>query len=566
MKLVRDMRLPARLACGFGIVLALLAGLSVVSLLSIAELADGARTIARVNALKSQHAHAMETALNDAVIGMRNLAITEDGAEEDREYRRMTAALQRYDRALQALERSFDEAGGALPEERARLQAVAEAATAGRAIVVQAEREIREKGGTPAQVAFVIRLQLRTEMARWSQLQDDWGARIREFTALEQRLNEATAQALEARSQRTTVVVLAGAVLALLAGVLAAWRISGGVVGPVRQAVAVAQRVTEGDLSRPVVSQRGDELGDLLRALEAMRQRLHGLASRVHDATGAVTHTAEDMATANHDLAARTEVATASLRGSNDAADRLLEMVNRAAATAVHASELALKASEVASRSGEAVSQVVRTMGEIDASSRQITDITGVIDGLAFQTNLLALNAAVEAARAGEQGRGFSVVAAEVRNLAQRSADAARQIKQLIGASVDKVKSGTRQVEVAGGTMHEVVDSVAQVSSLVSEIRAGVGTQAVAVDEIAQSVRQLDRTTRQNADLVEESAAAADSLRMQAQALTEVVAVFRLADAPAPAVQDDTAQRQPNEIAPRGEGQLDDMQAAVACR
>lgn len=566
MRLVRDLSLPWRLACGFGIVLTLLAVLSGVSLLSLAELAEGARTITRVNALKSQQAYAMETALNDAVIGMRNLAITEDGAEEDREYRRMTAALQRYDRALQALEQVFDQLGGALPEERTRLQAVAAAAEQGRAIVVQAEREIREKGGTPAQVAFVIRLQLRTEMARWSQLQDDWGARIREFTALEQQLSETTAQALDARSQRTTVIVLVGAVLALLAGVLASWRISRSVIGPVREAVAVAQRVTEGDLSQPVTSLRGDELGDLLRALEAMRSHLHALASRVHDATGAVTQTAQDMADANHDLAARTEVATASLRGSTDAADRLLDMVNRAAATAVRASDLALTASEVASRSGEAVSQVVRTMGEIDASSRQITDITGVIDGLAFQTNLLALNAAVEAARAGEQGRGFSVVAAEVRNLAQRSADAARQIKQLIGASVDKVKSGTRQVEVAGGTMREVVDSVAQVSALVGEIRAGVGTQAVAVDEIAQSVRQLDRTTRQNADLVEESAAAADSLRLQAQALTEVVAVFRLSEAQVQAMPHAAAARQPNEIAPPGEGQLDDMQGVWALR
>jgi methyl-accepting chemotaxis protein len=158
------------------------------------------------------------------------------------------------------------------------------------------------------------------------------------------------------------------------------------------------------------------------------------------------------------------------------------------------------------------------------------------------------------------------VVAAEVRNLAQRSADAARQIKQLIGASVDKVKSGTRQVEVAGGTMREVVDSVAQVSALVGEIRAGVGTQAVAVDEIAQSVRQLDRTTRQNADLVEESAAAADSLRLQAQALTEVVAVFRLSEAQVQALPHAAAARQPNEIPPPGEGQLDDMQGVWALR
>ena len=263
--------------------------------------------------------------------------------------------------------------------------------------------------------------------------------------------------------------------------------------------------------------------------LVRMRASLRSLVTRVHGTAVEITHASGEIAQGNADLSARTESQASALEETAASMEQLSATVRQNADNARAANQLALNASNVAAQGGEVVSQVVDTMKGINDSSRQIADIIGVIDGIAFQTNILALNAAVEAARAGEQGRGFAVVASEVRSLAQRSADAAREIKTLIGASVEKVANGTQLVSEAGRSMEGIVAQVQRVSDLIGEISSGTSEQTTGISQVGEAVTQLDQVTQQKAALVEQSAAAADSLRHQAAKLAEVVSVFRLA-------------------------------------
>ena len=338
-------------------------------------------------------------------------------------------------------------------------------------------------------------------------------------------IERSEAQAAEAdaliRSYRMAVVVAGVAGLALL--VVLSWVLVARIRQSLSEVSGVARRIGEGDLSRPVqVSGRG-EVAEMMLAMQQMQASLVRIVGEVRLSSDSIATGSSEIATGNADLSQRTEEQASNLEETAASMEELTSTVKNNADTAHKAAALAGEASHAAVQGGEVVGQVVSPMEEISAASRKITDIISVIDGIAFQTNILALNAAVEAARAGEQGRGFAVVASEVRSLAQRSADAAREIKTLIGASVEKVENGTQLVSEAGRSMEGIVAQVQRVSDLIGEISSATSEQTTGISQVGEAV------TQQNAALVEHSAAAADSLRHQAAKLAEVVSVFRLA-------------------------------------
>ena len=300
------------------------------------------------------------------------------------------------------------------------------------------------------------------------------------------------------------------------------------IFGPLDQALRHFGAISDGNLANDIVITRHDEMGALLTGLKQMQERLSTTVRGVRDGSGAIATASNEIASGNLDLSSRTEQQASSLEETASSLEELTSTVKQNSDNARQANQLAVSASDVAVKGGALVAQVVDTMGTISESSKKIADIIGVIDGIAFQTNILALNAAVEAARAGEEGRGFAVVAAEVRNLAQRSASAAKEIKTLIGDSVEQVEIGSKLVHDAGKTMDEVVTSVRQVADIMQEITAASAEQSAGIEQVNQAVLQMDQVTQQNAALVEEAAAAAESLQDQAQTLTELVGVFRL--------------------------------------
>ena len=348
------------------------------------------------------------------------------------------------------------------------------------------------------------------------------------LTSTEVALAETEFSQVQRVARQIRWLMWAGALLALLLGAWLAWAITRSVTGPLRQAVRVAGAIAQGDLSAPPAPLGRDECAELQLALARMCGQLSEVVEQVRLGSQGVAHGADDVTAGTGDLSRRTEQQAASLEATSAAMDELTRMADHGRHTAPQASALARSASETAHAGGQAVAQVVSTMAGIRESSRRIGDIIGVIDGIAFQTNILALNAAVEAARAGEQGRGFAVVAAEVRQLAQRSAQAAREIKTLIGESVERVESGTGLVAQAGQSVGQIVDQVARVSQLIEGITLASQEQSEGISQVGDAVAQLDQVTQQNAALVEESAAAAESLRSQAQRLAEVVGSFRL--------------------------------------
>ncbi|MBI3345937.1 MAG: MCP four helix bundle domain-containing protein [Burkholderiales bacterium] len=321
-----------------------------------------------------------------------------------------------------------------------------------------------------------------------------------------------------------TLVVI-GAVLLLVA--YTAFNIRS-ILAPLAYAVKTAERIAGQDLSQPVRVDGRDETAAVMRGVQGMQDSLSKVVSGVRRSTDSIAHASREVAVGSQDLSNRTEQAASNLQETASAMEELTASVTHNAESARQANQLAGDAAEVARRGGAVVDEVVQTMGRISASSHKISDIISVIDGIAFQTNILALNAAVEAARAGEQGRGFAVVASEVRTLAQRSAEAAKEIKTLITRSGENVDGGTALVAQAGGTMKEIIEAIARVSAIVSEISLATGEQSTGIGQIGQAIAGLDQMTQQNAALVEESAAAAVSLQQQADELSRSVAVFRL--------------------------------------
>ncbi|MRX07941.1 HAMP domain-containing protein [Pseudoduganella sp. FT25W] len=352
----------------------------------------------------------------------------------------------------------------------------------------------------------------------------------KEIDAAAARIDEVAAQS------RNLLVLLA--VLVVAFGVAFAWWLTTGITRPINEAVALAENVAEGDLvdrsGRAHTDYSKDEPGKLLHALNRMSHSLVGIVSEVRNGTDTISTASSEIAAGNLDLSSRTEEQASSLEETASSMEELTSTVKQNAENARQANQLAASAAEVAQRGGAEVSDVVQTMASIDQSSKKIVDIIGVIDGIAFQTNILALNAAVEAARAGEQGRGFAVVASEVRNLAQRSASAAKEIKALIDDSVGKVETGTRLVGQAGNTMEEVVRSIQRVTAIMAEISNASVEQTHGIEQINMAISQMDHVTQQNAALVEQAAAAAGSMQEQAAQLAAAVSIFKLDDAAAP--------------------------------
>ena len=355
-------------------------------------------------------------------------------------------------------------------------------------------------------------------------------ASLGELVRLEEKAVDAFMLDIEkgkALTAQFTVVFVALLLVFILVG--ASWLIKS-IRTPLTQANELAARIAQGDLSTVIKVDRLDEFGDLMRSLGAMNDALARMVNQVRQSTDSIATASSEIAHGNNDLAQRTEQTSSNLQATASSMAQLTSNVQHSADNARQASSLAADASSVAEKGGAVVKQVVFTMEEINVSSKKIADIIGVIDGIAFQTNILALNAAVEAARAGEQGRGFAVVASEVRSLAQRSAEAAKEIKMLIGTSVDKVASGTKLVSDAGITMSDIVSSVRKVADVIGEITAASAEQSAGIAHVNQAIGNLDQMTQQNAALVEQSAAAAESLRDQSAQLAQAVAVFKVSE------------------------------------
>jgi methyl-accepting chemotaxis protein len=343
-------------------------------------------------------------------------------------------------------------------------------------------------------------------------------------TAAVRRIEEAVASAFADLLKLLTVLAVSGTLVAAVVS----WRFGNSLGLSLAAAGAAAERIGQGNLGEPVVVAGNDEIGRLMQALERSRVSLSGVVRGVREGVESVGTASAEIAHGNTDLSTRTEQAASNLQQTASSMEQITGTVRQSADAARQATEMAASAASAAQRGGAVVGDVVTTMNEIQSSSKRIADIIGTIDGIAFQTNILALNAAVEAARAGEQGRGFAVVAGEVRSLAQRSAEAAREIKSLIGASVERVEAGSRLVQGAGATMDEIVASVQRVSQIIGEISHAAGEQSSGIAEVNGAVAQLDQMTQQNAALVEQSAAAAQSLNDQAARLADVVRSFRL--------------------------------------
>jgi methyl-accepting chemotaxis protein len=341
-------------------------------------------------------------------------------------------------------------------------------------------------------------------------------------------VSKAEYQGAQARFETARLAAIAAIAAAIAVGLaIGIWLISG-ITKSLAQALKLAQSVADGDLTQEIRIESNDEIGKLLHALRAMNAKLTTIVRQVRGGTDTIATASAQIAAGNMDLSSRTEQQASSLEETASSMEELASTVKQNADNARQANQLAVAASNVAVEGGEVITQVVDTMASIKDSSRKIVDIIAVIDGIAFQTNILALNAAVEAARAGEQGRGFAVVASEVRNLAQRAGAAAKEIKMLIDSSVDTVDAGSRLVDQAGQTMEGIVGSVRRVTDMMAEIMAASQEQSAGIDQINQAVGQMDQVTQQNAALVEEAAAAAQSLQEQAGSLAREVSIFRL--------------------------------------
>nr|WP_307727144.1 methyl-accepting chemotaxis protein [Massilia litorea] len=357
---------------------------------------------------------------------------------------------------------------------------------------------------------------------------DVYEGTLAELVKMQQDRIDAIAAGIKADNNASARMIGILAAVAVALGALCSWMLTRGIVRPIREAVELAETVASGDLTRRIDATSKDETGALLRALRHMNDSLVKIVTEVRGGTDTISGASSEIAAGNMDLSSRTEQQAASLEETAASMEQITGTVRQNADNARQANQLAITASNVAVEGGSVVGQVITTMGSINESSRKIVDIIGVIDGIAFQTNILALNAAVEAARAGEQGRGFAVVASEVRTLAQRSAAAAKEIKGLIGDSVEKVDAGARLVDQAGATMEQVVESIRRVTDIMAEITHATQEQTGGIEQVNIAIGQMDEATQQNAALVEESAAAAGAMQEQAAKLAQVVGVFKL--------------------------------------
>jgi methyl-accepting chemotaxis protein len=379
----------------------------------------------------------------------------------------------------------------------------------------------------------MIRMEVRVNQATWAKAQAKWQQDMQALQDTLAQLIETEQRAARSQNQSGLVVLAIAVVVAVLFGALATWLITGSIRAPLRQAVTQSEHLAEGKLTESFASQSHDEIANLLRSMEAMRLRWSATVTELRDASRNIHIASSEISGGNTDLANRTERMSAELQKAAFETGELIGTLREAMQTAQNARKEAVAAADVAAKGAEVVSGVVRTMQEIDQSSKKIEAIISVIDGIAFQTNILALNAAVEAARAGEQGRGFAVVASEVRSLAGRSAEAAKEIKHLIGSSVEKIESGAVLVNNAGLTMAEIQRTVTNVSELIQTVADNSVQQEARASLVSSAVEDLNDVTQKNAALVEEVAATAESLKQQTQRLNGLVDFFQVEGTPA---------------------------------
>jgi len=508
-----DLKIATRLYLGFGVVLALLVWLAGQSYFNFARLGSANEMNVHTYQVLGEVDAAL-AALVDIETGERGFALT--GKD---------ASLEPYNGGKEAFRQHIDAARKLTsdnPHQQDRLQRLAEEQQKWLASAIDPTIKLR-RAAQDADMAAVVAAE---QEGKGKQGMDAMRKLVADIKAEESGLMGERGKMADALALTMSRTLIGGGILAVVLGVAVAIWLARNITAPLGYAVRVAKRVAGGDLTANVEVRSKDETGQLMAALKDMNVSLLDIVTRVRAGTDTIATASTEINAGNQDLSSRTEQQASSLEETASSMEELTSTVKQNADNARQANQLAAMASQNAVRGGEVVAQVVDTMASIDASSKKIADIIGVIDGIAFQTNILALNAAVEAARAGEQGRGFAVVAGEVRNLAQRSAAAAKEIKDLIGDSVEKVETGSRLVDQAGATMEEVVGSVKRVSDIISEIAAASDEQRAGIEQVNQAITQMDQVTQQNAALVEQAAAAAEAMQDQAAGLAGLVGTF----------------------------------------
>ena len=522
MGIFRDMKIGKRLALGFAIVLGLSMAITAIGMWRLHTLADATRLMMDKPIAKERYISDWYRSTHTGIRRATAVAKSSDpslGAffkPETDEATRNAGEIQKKVQALLVTEeekRLFEEIVGTLRKRYLSTRDVIYKEKAKDSPDLELIKNTLEKEYLPAAKVYQEALEALLNLQR-------------------KRLDE-LAQSNERIANESVAMLGVLELLVLAFGIACAWFLTVGITRPLNAAVKMSRQVAQGDLSAEVAVQGKDEAGQLLQALQEMNLSLRNIVSNVRMGTDTINTASSEIANGNLDLSGRTEQQAGALEETASAMEQLTSTVKQNADNARQANQLAASASEVAEQGGAVVSQVVQTMASINDSSRKIVDIISVIDGIAFQTNILALNAAVEAARAGEQGRGFAVVASEVRSLAQRSAAAAKEIKGLIDDSVEKVGAGSQLVAQAGHTMDEVVASVKRVTDVMSEITAASQEQSTGIEEVNRAIAQMDENTQQNAALVEQAAAAAQSLQDQAASLQQLVSVFNLHGTPA---------------------------------
>jgi len=527
------MKVGTRLGLGFALVLLFLIAVTVVGIFRMAQIQDRLDHVVSVNNVVTRLVVDMRHNVSDRVGSLRVLTLMSDPGDMEPEFARLKEQTAKYDAALKKLEAQF--AVEAAPDEKKLLAQIKEYEAVAMPAIERASALWLANDAMGA--TKILIKEIRPAQNKWMGALDQLGA-------FEDKLNnQVKIDAAEGFSSARTFMIGLG-VMAVLISLSAAYAITRGLLkqlgGEPEYTASIAGSIANGDLSIDIDTSSTDK-GSLLVEMKEMRDSLVGIVGQVRVGTETIGTASREIAAGNIDLSSRTEMQASSLEKTASAMEELTSTVKQNADNAREANQLAANASDVARKGGAVVSQVVDTMSSINESANKIVDIIGVIDGIAFQTNILALNAAVEAARAGEQGRGFAVVASEVRNLAQRSAGAAKEIKALIGDSVEKVERGSKLVGQAGVTMDEVVDSVRRVTDIMGEIANASQEQSAGIEQVNQSIIEMDSMTQQNAALVEEAAAAAQSLQDQASELARVVSIFKLEAGEERAVQAATA-------------------------
>jgi methyl-accepting chemotaxis protein len=514
---IANMKVGTRLSLGFGVVLALLLLVSMLGVFNMSTIHAKLERIVNENAVKTELVQNMSESVHIVARVVRTVVLLTDEAAIRAEMEKVRESRAVYNKAVEALAKMPATPQGVAIRERIGAAAL-EARPLNDKVLAMALLN------QDAEATEVLMKQAGPATQKWQDIMD-------EYADLQKATNQADAEAASAAYQRARTLMILLSAVAIAVGAFAAVVIGRTLLrqlgGEPDYAAEIAGRIASGDLT-VAVDTRNNDSHSMLHAMKLMRDALAQIVSEVRSGTQTIASASSQIASGNLDLSARTEQQASSLEETASSMEELTSAVRQNGDNARQANQLAQSASAVARQGGAVVSQVVDTMGAINDSSRKIVDIIAVIDGIAFQTNILALNAAVEAARAGEQGRGFAVVASEVRNLAQRSASAAKEIKELIGDSVQKVGIGSKLVEQAGQTMNDVVESVRRVTDIMADITAAGDEQSAGIEQINQAVTEMDTVTQQNAALVEQAAAAAESMQQQAANLERVVSIFRL--------------------------------------